>query len=150
VAPATPIRLADRRRIARRSMEMRREPGGGGMEKVSGIGGVFFRAKDPAALAAWYRDMLGISPAPTDMDGRPWTTAAGITIFAPFAAETDYFPPSQQVMINFRVADLDAMLTQLQAGGVLPLHRTEMAGVGRFARVADPEGNAIELWEPAP
>lgn len=119
------------------------------MEKVKGIGGVFFRAKDPAALSAWYKDTLGVDPAPTDMETPPWVADGGVTVFAPFAADTDYFPKEQQVMINFRVADMDAMLAQLRAADVTPFNETTMEGIGRFAHIRDPEGNAIELWEPA-
>lgn len=118
------------------------------MEKVDGIGGIFFRAKDPVALAAWYRDVLGIDLAPTDMEMRPWDAKGGVTVFAPFSADTDYFPKPQQVMINFRVSNLTAMLAQLSGEGVAPFNETEMQGVGRFAHICDPEGNAIELWEP--
>ena len=113
------------------------------MEKVLGIGGVFFRAKDPDALKAWYHDHLGL-----DMSAGAWPQEAGYTVFAPFAADTDYFPATQQVMINFRVSDLDAMLAQVRAAGVEPFNQTEMEGIGRFAHIHDPEGNAIELWEP--
>ena len=120
------------------------------MEKVSGIGGVFFRAEDPEALSKWYQEMLGVDPVPGDMSSMPWQTEAGITVFAPFPAETDYFPARQQVMVNFRVGDLDAMLAQLAAGGVEPFNQQTMEGLGRFAHILDPEGNAIELWEPAP
>jgi predicted enzyme related to lactoylglutathione lyase len=119
------------------------------MEKVNEIGGVFIRAKDPTALAAWYRDMLGINLAPSDMETPAWVSEGGVTVFAPFAADTDYFPKTQQAMINFRVSDLDAMLAQLRAVGVEPFNETEMEGIGRFAHIADPEGNALELWEPA-
>ena len=119
------------------------------MEKVKGIGGVFFRARDPKALAAWYRDHLGVNLAPTDMEMPPWMTEAGVTVFSPFAEDTDYFPASQQAMINFRVGDLDAMLAQLRDAGVAPFNEQTMEGVGRFAHITDPEGNAVELWEPA-
>ena len=118
------------------------------MEKVKGIGGVFFRAKDPSALSAWYRDILGVDPAPTDMEMPPWVSDGGVTVFAPFAADTDYFPATQQVMVNFRVADLDSMLAQVRAAGVEPFNEQTMDGIGRFAHIHDPEGNAIELWEP--
>lgn len=119
------------------------------MEKVEGVGGVFFRAKDPATLAEWYRDMLGINMAPTDMHKPPWISERGVTVIAPFAAETDYFPREQQMMVNFRLSDLDAMLAQLRSAGHEPFNESEMEGIGRFAHVADPEGNVIELWEPA-
>ena len=120
------------------------------MEKVTGIGGIFFRSKDPAGLAKWYHDTLGVSPAPTDMTTPPWVGEGGVTVFAPFASDTDYFPATQQVMVNFRVADMDAMVRQLNAAGVNVFNETTMEGIGRFAHLTDPEGNAIELWEPAP
>ena len=118
------------------------------MEKVAGIGGVFFRAKNPEALAAWYRDHLGIDLAPQNMEMKPWMQEAGVTVFAPFAADTDYFPADKAFMLNFRVRDLDAMLRQLRAAGVEASHEQEMEGIGRFARVHDPEGNPVELWQP--
>ena len=116
------------------------------MERVLGIGGHFMRAADPAALAAWYRDCLGL-----DADGHGlWHQAAGPTVFATFEQETDYFGSrSQQTMLNFRVADLDAMLAQLRANGAAVADEVqEMEGVGRFGWVTDPEGNRIELWQP--
>lgn len=119
------------------------------MEKVKGIGGVFFRARDPKALAEWYKDNLGVSLTPTDMETPPWITEAGVTVFAPFAEDTEYFPPSQQVMVNFRVGNLDAMLAQLRDAGTEPFNEQTMEGLGRFAHITDPEGNVVELWEPA-
>lgn len=113
-----------------------------------GVGGIFFRAKDPRALAAWYQDTLGISG---HEGGSPWRAQGGITVFAPFEADTDYFGPSGQwAMVNFRIADLDAAVAALADAGV-PLVKDveEMEGIGRFAWVEDPEGNRIELWEPA-
>ena len=118
------------------------------MAKVTGIGGLFFRARDPAALAAWYETHLGITPAPTDMDTPVWMQEPGPTVFSPFAQDTDYFAPGQSFMLNFRVDDLDAMLTELQAAGIAVSHEQEMEGVGRFARIHDPEGTPIELWQP--
>jgi len=119
------------------------------MEKVAGFGGFFFRAQDPEALALWYRDLLGIDPAPQDEAASPWETEAGPTVFAPFAADTGYFAADKAFMLNFRVADLDAMVTQLEAAGVDILNRQEMEGVGHFAHLRDPEGTPIELWQPA-
>ena len=119
------------------------------MEKVAGIGGFFFRASDPAALAAWYDKHLGVSPAPTDMTTPPWVSGEGVTVFAPFAEDTDYFADDKQFMLNFRVNDLDAMLAQLRAAEIAVSHEQAMDGIGRFARIHDPEGNPIELWEPA-
>ncbi len=118
------------------------------MQKVQGIGGFFFRAEDPEGLAKWYEDNLGINPAPTDMDMEPWVTDAGVTVFSPFGADSDYFAADKSFMLNFRVADLDAMIDQLRSADIEVSHETEMTGVGRFARIHDPEGNAIELWEP--
>ncbi|MDY0815842.1 VOC family protein [Kitasatospora purpeofusca] len=117
------------------------------MERVLGIGGYFLRAADPAALAVWYRDSLGLD---TDEHGL-WQQEQGPTVFAAFESSTDYFGArTQQSMLNFRVRDLDAMLAQLRAGGVGVAEETqEMEGVGRFAWVTDPEGNRIELWQPA-
>lgn len=118
------------------------------MEKVLGIGGLFFRAKDPASLAQWYLNNLGINLVPTDFDTLPWTQEAGPTVFAPFPADTDYYPETQQCMVNFRVADLDAMKAQLEAAGTPVTISPDEMPIGRFARLHDPEGNAIELWEP--
>ena len=117
------------------------------MEHVLGIGGHFLRAKDPAALSAWYRDGLGLD---ADENGL-WRQEPGPTVFAAFDSETDYFGSrTQQVMLNFRVRDLDAMLAQLRAQGADVAGETqELDGVGRFGWVTDPEGNRIELWQPA-
>jgi predicted enzyme related to lactoylglutathione lyase len=116
------------------------------MEKATGVGGVFFRSKDPAALAKWYHDNLGV-----DAGQKPWNTEAGMTVFAPFKEDTDYFGRrEQQWMINFRVRDMDAMIAQLKAAGIEVETRPEWDSVeyGRFAHLKDPEGNPIELWEP--
>ena len=118
------------------------------MEKVTGVGGIFFRAKDPEALKAWYDKHLGINPAPTDMEMVPWQTSAGVVVFAPFADDTDYWPADKQAMVNFRVADMDAMLAQLRGAGIEISQEMTMDGIGRFARIHDPEGNPVELWEP--
>ncbi|NND41557.1 MAG: VOC family protein [Silicimonas sp.] len=118
------------------------------MEKVQGIGGIFFRAKDPDAMKAWYAEHLGINPAPTDMDMQPWRTTEGVVVFAPFAADTDYYPADKQVMVNFRVGDLARMVAQLRDAGIEVFNETEMEGLGKFAHLRDPEGNPIELWEP--
>ncbi|MEM9584382.1 MAG: VOC family protein [Pseudomonadota bacterium] len=118
------------------------------MVKALGVGGVFFRSKDPAALAAWYQKHLGIDPAPTAPGMMPWLTEAGVTVFSPFPADSDYFSEDQAFMLNFRVASLDAALSELEEAGITISHRQDMDGVGRFARIHDPEGNPIELWEP--
>ncbi|MFD8816829.1 VOC family protein [Streptomyces sp. NPDC059627] len=117
------------------------------MERVLGIGGYFLRSADPAAQGAWYRDCLGL-----DLDDHGlWQPAAGPTVFAAFESGTDYFGSrTQQTMLNFRVRDLDAMLAQLRAKGAEVAEETQdMAGIGRFGWVTDPEGNRIELWQPA-
>ncbi|MEV0648484.1 VOC family protein [Phytomonospora sp. NPDC050363] len=115
------------------------------MERVTGIGGVFFRAADPEALAAWYEANLGITgPA----NGRlPWLQDAGYTAFSPFPADTEYFGREQQTMLNFRVHDLDAMLAQLRAAGAAVEDGVVEESFGRFGYAADPEGNRFELWQ---
>jgi glyoxylase I family protein len=117
------------------------------MERVKGIGGFFFRARDPDALAQWYYDRLGVAMIPQGPDEQPWRQEAGPTAFAPFAEDTEYFPAAKTWMINFRVADLDAMVRQLRAADIEVEINAEES-YGRFARLHDPEGNAIELWQP--
>jgi catechol 2,3-dioxygenase-like lactoylglutathione lyase family enzyme len=116
------------------------------MAGVTGIGGVFFRARDPQALRAWYAAHLGLEDGP---GGAPWRQAAGHTVFAPFPADTDYFPATKAFMLNFRVDDLDALMSRLAAAGIAVETRPEEwdGPHGRFARIHDPEGNAIELWQ---
>jgi predicted enzyme related to lactoylglutathione lyase len=100
------------------------------MERVLGIGGHFIRANDPSALSAWYREALGL-----DVDeNRQWSQEPGPTVFATFERDSDYFGPrSQQVMFNFHVRDLDAMLAQLREhGATITDDVQDMAGVGRF------------------
>ena len=118
------------------------------MERVQGFGGFFFRSKDPEGLAIWYRDMLGISLVPTAVDQTPWMAEGGATVFAPFAADTDYFAADKAFMLNFRVSSLDAMVAQLEEAGIAVKMVGDMPGIGRFAHLADPEGTPIELWEP--
>ncbi|MCR9138991.1 MAG: VOC family protein [Alphaproteobacteria bacterium] len=120
------------------------------MEKVLGIGGLFFRADNPTELASWYAQHLGIDVVPKDYDTPCWQQAGGSTVFAPFDANTDYFGrKEQQWMINFRVRDLDAMAAQLRAAGIAVDVDETVQPNGRFARLNDPAGNPIELWEPA-
>ncbi len=123
---------------------------------VVGMGGLFFRAKDPDALNAWYREHLGIgSGCNSSGEGEPsewfWMVRGGPMVFAPFKATTDYFAADKQFMINLRVEGLDALLASLRTAGIAVETRAEWDApeVGRFARIHDPEGNAIELWEPA-
>lgn len=115
---------------------------------VTGIGGFFFRAKDPQALAAWYAQHLEVGSAPYGH----WHTKEGPSVFAPFKADTDYFAADRQWMLNLRVEDLDGLCAKLRAAGIEVITKAEwdMPGVGRFARIHDPEGNAIELWQPDP
>jgi catechol 2,3-dioxygenase-like lactoylglutathione lyase family enzyme len=123
--------------------------GGTKMEKVTGIGGFFFRAKDPKALALWYEQHLGILPIPTTYEKHGWQQEAGPTGFAPFPETTKYFgDPSKSWMLNFRVRDLDKMAAQLQAAGIAVKIDPQSYPYGRFARLHDPEGNPIELWQP--
>jgi catechol 2,3-dioxygenase-like lactoylglutathione lyase family enzyme len=118
---------------------------GGAREHVVGIGGVFFRSRDPQGLAAWYEQHLGVPSG-----NEPWQQEAGPTVWAPFPRDSEYLGgPEQHVMINFRVRNLDAMLAQLHEAGVDPDDEVvEEAGIGRFAHVRDPAGTRIELWEP--
>jgi predicted enzyme related to lactoylglutathione lyase len=117
-------------------------------EAVQGIGGVFFRARDPDALRAWYAEHLGIE---LEDYGTTFTAREGDqTVWAPFAADTEYFgSPVQQSMVNFRVRDLDAMLQQLRAAGVTVDERVEEIELGKFGWATDLEGNRFELWEPS-
>lgn len=113
---------------------------------VTGIGGFFFRARDPEALSAWYAQHLDVGAE----NHAPWETQAGPCVFAPFNAETDYFAADRQWMLNFRVDDLDGLLATLRVAEIAVSTNPEwdMPGVGRFARIHDPEGNPIELWQP--
>jgi predicted enzyme related to lactoylglutathione lyase len=118
------------------------------MERVTGIGGFFFRAADPKGLAEWYERNLGVARTPQSEAGEPWRQDAGVTVFSPFKADTKYFGrPEQQWMINFRVRDLDAMMEQLKRAGIAVDIEGEDS-IGRFARLQDPEGNPIQLWQP--
>ena len=125
---------------------------------VTGMGGYFFRAKDPQALKAWYKDHLGVGggcgadPATGESNEWVWHCQAGPMVFEPFKADSDYFAADKQAKINLRVSDMEGLLASLRAAGVEVITKPEWdsPGLGRFARVHDPEGNAIELWEPAP
>ena len=123
---------------------------------VLGMGGYFFRSKDPQALKAWYRDHLGVGGGiGTDDKGQSnewvWFTEGGPMVFEPFKQDSDYFPAEKQVMINLRVSDLDGLLASLREAGIEVITKAEWDAtpeIGRFARIHDPEGNPIELWEP--
>ncbi len=117
------------------------------MARVTGIGGIFFRARDPAALNDWYRTHLGL----TQPDHAVWMQDSGPTVFSAFSADSDYFTPDKQWMLNLRVDDLPGMITQLQAAGIAVETRPDWDGDGSygwFARIYDPEGTPIELWQP--
>lgn len=126
------------------------------MERVTGIGGIFFKSENPAQLKAWYQQNLGIEP---QADGTPlffWRErenpdAFASTVWEAFPADTTYFGAGgKPFMFNYRVRNLDAMLGQLRAAGVIVDDKIEvMDGIGRFGWATDPEGNRIELWEPA-
>lgn len=124
------------------------------MQRVAGIGGLFFRARDPEAVQRWYTDVLGVPGPPPSYDDPSWWQEAGPTVLAPFAAdsadsEVHFERPEQQWSINFRVADLDAMVAQVRAAGTEVTVDPQTYPNGRFARCNDPEGNPVHLWEPA-
>src|SRR5262245_16373425 len=117
------------------------------MQRVRGIGGIFFKAKDPEALRAWYRDRLGIPVE--EWGGARFGADEGYTVSSPVKGETTYFEPSTaSFMVNYRVDDLDAMLAQLREAGVEVVGTPEDSEFGRFGWVLDPEGNKLELWQP--
>lgn len=122
---------------------------------VIGMGGYFFRAKDPAGLKAWYREHLGVGGGcGTDEKGESnewvWFTQGGPIVFEPFKQDSDYFPAEKTAMVNLRVTDIDGLLAGLRDAGIEIITKEEWdsMGIGRFARIHDPEGNPIELWEP--
>src|SRR6266513_3077487 len=119
------------------------------MQKVTRIGGLFYRAKDPKTLGLGYQQHLGILTIPTTSEEHGWQQEAGPTAFAPFKETSDYFGDAQKVwMVNFRVRDLDKIAAQLQAAGIAVKIDPQSYPNGRFARLHDPEGNPIELWQP--
>jgi predicted enzyme related to lactoylglutathione lyase len=122
---------------------------------VIGMGGYFFRAKDPEKLKAWYRDHLGVGGGcGADEQGQSnewvWFHEGGPMVFEPFKADSDYFAADKQAMINLRVRDLDGLLERLRGAGIQVITKAEwdMPEIGRFARIHDLEDNPIELWEP--
>ena len=127
------------------------------MRRVTGIGGVFFKPNDPQKLYVWYEKHLGIRPDPNGAGATfHWRGAenpdgTGMTVWAIFPANTSYFGSNgKQFMVNFRVADLVALLAALRAEGVAVDDKVEEAPYGKFGWITDPEGNRIELWEPPP
>ena len=119
--------------------------------RVTGVGGVFVRSPDPAALADWYARYLGL---PTERFGGAtfhWPDTGGSTTWAPFPPDTTYFGPgAQQTMVNFRVDDLSGLLAQLRTSGIEVVDEVEESEFGRFGWCVDLDGNRVELWEPAP
>lgn len=124
------------------------------MRRVTGIGGIFFKAKDPAALGAWYKQHLGIDVQPWGGAALDWTDEAGnptggTTAWALAKSDSQQFAPSSApFMVNYRVADLTALLQALRAEGCTVLDETDDSEYGKFGWVIDPEGNKVELWEP--
>ena len=126
------------------------QPADSAMERVEGIGGFFFKAQDPKALARWYADHLGVGTTPESYGQEPWQQTAGPTAFQPFPSTTKYFGRAEQAfMLNFRVRNLDAMVAQLRRAGIKVDVDPETYPNGTFARLSDPEGNPIQLWQPA-
>ena len=124
------------------------------MKRVVGIGGIFFKSKDPKALGAWYERHLGVTLEKYGGSKFPWRRADDpehkeLTVWSPFAEDTKYFEPSQSpFMINYIVDDLDAVLDALKAEGVTVDDKRDDSPFGRFGWAMDPDGNRIELWEP--
>ena len=123
------------------------------MKRATGIGGIFFKAKDPKKLLEWYRIHLGIESESWGGFAFQWKddprSSSGSTVWSAFPAETKYFEPGEKsFMINFRVADLHGLIEQLRAEGVEVDAKVEESDFGKFGWVMDPEGNKIELWEP--
>ena len=124
------------------------------MKRVTGIGGIFFKARDPKALGEWYRRHLGIDVADWGGAAFAWRSddnpdGTGTTVWSPFKADTEYFNPgTASFMVNYRVADLHALLAVLREEGCDVDAKTEESEFGKFGWVIDREGNKIELWEP--
>ena len=124
------------------------------MRRVTGIGGIFFKAKDPVVLRAWYKAHLGIDVQEWGGTAFTWADDAGhavkgTTVWSIGAADGDYFAPSTApFMVNYRVADLAALLAALRAEGCNVLEKTDDSEYGKFGWVIDPEGNKVELWQP--
>lgn len=122
------------------------------MKRVTGIGGIFFKSRAPGVLGAWYREHLGVDVGDWGGAVFPWGgpgSEPGMTIWSVFAQDTSYMAPgTASFMVNFRVADLDALLAVLRAEGCHVLDKTETSAQGKFGWVMDPEDNKVELWEP--
>ena len=123
------------------------------MKKVTGIGGIFFKTKDPKKISDWYGENLGlvINPYGSVFEFRQGTAPdkKAYTIWSPFKDDTDYFAPSEEpYMVNYRVADLKALIEDLRNKGVKIVGEIEEFEYGKFAHILDPEGRKIELWEP--
>jgi predicted enzyme related to lactoylglutathione lyase len=119
------------------------------MQRVTGIGGIFFKARDPEALRAWYAKHLGIDVQPWGGAAFTWGSAGGSTVWGVGALPDDYYAPSTAAfMVNYRVADLHALLAALHAEGCNVLDKTDDSEYGKFGWVMDPEGNKVELWQP--
>ena len=124
------------------------------MKRVTGIGGIFFKAEDPQALGAWYKRHLGIDVqswggAAFEWKGPDNPEGGGMTVWNPFPSDTDYFAPgTAPFMVNYRVDDLHALLGILRSEGVEVQEKVEESEFGKFGWVIDPEGNKVELWEP--
>jgi glyoxylase I family protein len=119
------------------------------LESVTGIGGLFIRAKEPQKLSAWYEKHLGVTRVPQTYEERSWWQDEGPTVFDAFDEDNEYFGNyAKPWIINFRVRDLDAMVKQLQAAGIDVAVDPERYPNGRFASLFDPEGNPIQLWQP--
>jgi predicted enzyme related to lactoylglutathione lyase len=124
------------------------------MQRVTGLGGIFFKARDPTALGEWYRAHLGLNVQAWGGVAFSWVTAdnptgTGTTLWSPFKDDTSYFEPSRSTfMVNFRVHDLHALLAALRAEGCTVDAKVEDSEHGKFGWVMDPEGNRVELWQP--
>ncbi|MBP6278961.1 MAG: VOC family protein [Rhodocyclaceae bacterium] len=124
------------------------------MKRVTGIGGIFFKSKDPKALAEWYKIHLGLNVEDWGGVAFKWASpenpaGIGSTIWSPFKADTTYFAPSNaSFMINYRVDDLHALLAQLRSEGCDVDTKVDESEYGKFGWVNDPEGNKLELWQP--
>jgi len=123
------------------------------MAKALGVGGIFFKSKDPQALMTWYQTHLGLPTDAPDHAAFSWQspenpTGAGTTLWTPFKESTTYFGGSASFMVNFRVHDLKALIAALRAEGCKVDDKVDESEYGKFGWVIDPDGNKVELWEP--